>query len=195
MPYNNSLVKTVWFQIADNNNNNNNNNNFEHLYLTHRWDFNSDYHSVSEWIWDLRQWKSTSHSPKLLDWQLTIRYASIIPKTVVLENVLLLHRELISVSYRPSRHIYIYIYIYIIIIIIMSCREQGYPWPSVATSPYHSSPPAGLQGYILCLHIAALCRFELVVLLLLGHMWGSIGVHHLRARPCFSSSVLRVWFV
>ena len=57
--------------------------------------------------------------------------------------------------------------------IIMSCRQHGYPWPSLATSSYHSSPPAGLQGYILCLHIAAVCRFELVVLLLLGHMWGS----------------------
>ena len=87
---------------------------------------------------------------------------------------------------------YIYIYIYII---IMLCRQHGYPWPSLATSPYHSSPPAGLQSYILCPHIAAVCKFGLVVLLLLGLMWGSIGVHHLRARPCFSSSVLRVWFV
>ena len=34
------------------------------------------------------------------------------------------------------------------------------------------------------------CMFELVVLPLLGHMWGSIGVNHLWARPCFSSSVL-----
>ena len=93
-------------------------------------------------------------------------------------------------------YIYIYIYIYIIIIIIiMSCRQHGYPWLTLATSPYHSSPPAGLQGYILCLHIAAVCKFELVVLLSLGHVWGSIGVHHLWARPCFSSSVLRVWFV
>ena len=81
--------------------------------------------------------------------------------------------------------------IYIIIIIIMSCRQHGYPWPSLATSPYHSSPPAGLQGYI---HVAV-CKFELVVLLLHGHMWGSIGVHHLWARPCLSSSVPRVWFV
>ena len=82
-----------------------------------------------------------------------------------------------------------------IIIIMMSCRLQGYPWPSLATSPYYSSSLAGLQGYILCPHIAAVCKFELVVLLLLGHMWGSIGVHHLWARPCFSSSFLRVWFV
>ena len=87
-----------------------------------------------------------------------------------------------------------FLYTYIIII-IMSCRQHGYPWPSLATSPYHSSPPAGLQGYILCPHIVAVCKFELVVLLLHGHMWGSIGVHHLWACPCFSSSVPRVWFV
>ena len=82
----------------------------------------------------------------------------------------------------------------IIIIIIMSRRQHGYPWPSLATSPYHSSPPAGLQGYILCPHIVAVCKFVLVVLLLHIHMWGSTGVHRLWARPCFSSSVLRVWF-
>ena len=43
----------------------------------------------------------------------------------------------------------------IIIIIIMSRRQHGYPWPSLGTSPYHSSPPAGLQHYILCPHIVA----------------------------------------
>ena len=78
---------------------------------------------------------------------------------------------------------------------IMSCRQHGYPWPSLATPPYRSSPLAGLQGYIPYPHIAAVCMFELVVLLLLSHIWGSIGVHHLWARPCFSSSVLHVWFV
>ena len=36
-------------------------------------------------------------------------------------------------------YIYIYIYIYIIIIII-SCWQHGYPWPSLATPPYRSSP-------------------------------------------------------
>ena len=82
-----------------------------------------------------------------------------------------------------------------IIIIIMSCRRHGYPWPSLATSPYRSSLPAGLQGRTLYPHITAGCMFVLVVLLLLGHIWGSIGVHHLWARPCFSSSVLHVWFV
>ena len=60
------------------------------------------------------------------------------------------------------------------IIIIMSCCQYGYPWPSLATSPYHSSPLAGLQGYILYPHIATECMFELVVLLLPGHMWGSM---------------------
>ena len=75
----------------------------------------------------------------------------------------------------------------------MSCRQHGYPWPSLATFPYRSSPPAGLLGYILCPHIAAVCKFGLVVLLLLGHMWGSIVVRHLRARLCFSNSVRRVW--
>ena len=36
----------------------------------------------------------------------------------------------------------------------MSCRQHGYPWPSLATSSYCSSPLAGLQGYIPYLHIA-----------------------------------------
>ena len=76
----------------------------------------------------------------------------------------------------------------------MSCRLHGYPWSSLATSPYRSSPLVGFQGYIPYPHIAAVCMFELAVLLLLGHMWGSIGVHQLWARPCFSSSVQHVWF-
>ena len=81
------------------------------------------------------------------------------------------------------------------IIIIMSCHKHGYPWASLATFPYRSSPLAGLQGYIPYPHIAAECMFVLVVLLLPCHMWGSIGVHHLWACPCSSSSVLRAWFV
>ena len=58
------------------------------------------------------------------------------------------------------------------IIILMSCRLHGYPWPSLATSPYHSSPLAGLLGNIPYSHIAAECMFNLVVLLLLGHVLG-----------------------
>ena len=80
-------------------------------------------------------------------------------------------------------------------IIIMSCHGHGYPLPSLATSPYRSSPLVGLQGHIPYPHIAAECMFELVVLLLPGHMWGSIGVHPLWARPSFSSCDLHVSFV
>ena len=97
-------------------------------------------------------------------------------------------------SIAHTHYIYIYIYIYIIII-IMSCRSHGYPWPSLATSPYRSSPLAGLQGYMPYPLIATECMFELVVLILPSHMWESIGVYPLWARPCFSSSVLHVWFV
>ena len=82
--------------------------------------------------------------------------------------------------YRYYTHAYIYTYIHIThIIIIMSCRQHGYPWPSFTTSPYRSLPLASLQGYTPYPHIAAVCMFEMVVRLLLGHMRGSIGVHHL----------------
>ena len=82
-----------------------------------------------------------------------------------------------------------------IIIIILSCHQPGYPWPSLATPPYRSSLLAGPQGYIPYPLRAAVCRFELVPLVLLGHVRGSIGEHHLWARPFFSSSVLYVLFV
>ena len=47
-----------------------------------------------------------------------------------------------------------------------SCRAAStdIPDPSLATSPYHSSLLAGLQGYIPYPHIAAVCMFELVIL-------------------------------
>ena len=72
-----------------------------------------------------------------------------------------------------------------IIIIIMSWRQHGYPWPSLTTSPNRSSPLAGLQGYIPYPHIAAVCMFELVVLLLLSHMWRGN-----RSTSLMSSSLL-----
>ena len=75
-----------------------------------------------------------------------------------------------------------YIHIYIIILIIL-CHQHGYPWPFLATPPYRSSSPAGPQGYTPYPHRAAVCRLELVALLLLGHVKGSIGVHHLWAHP------------
>ena len=82
-----------------------------------------------------------------------------------------------------------------IIIIIISRHQHGYPWPSLATPPYRTLLPAGLQGYIPYRHIAAVCRFVLVFLPLLVHVKESTGVRHLWACPYFSSSVPHVWFV
>ena len=73
-------------------------------------------------------------------------------------------------------------------IIIISCWQHGYPWPSLATPPYRSSPEVGLQDNNLYPHIAAECTFVLVVLLLRGHVWGSIRVHLLWVHLCFSSN-------
>ena len=74
---------------------------------------------------------------------------------------------------------FIYIYIYIcvcvyIYIIIMSCRQHRHPWPSLATPAYCSSLLAGPQGYVPYPQWAAVCWFELIDLLLFGHMRGSI---------------------
>ena len=81
--------------------------------------------------------------------------------------------------------------------IIISCRQLGYPWPSIATAPYHSTLRVGPQGYIPYPHRAAGCRFELAVLLLFDHMRGSIGVHHLWAHlwACPACLVRLTWIV
>ena len=50
-----------------------------------------------------------------------------------------------------------------------------------------------LQGYIPYPHRDAVCMFELVVLLLLGRIWGSIELYHLSARP--ASLVRLTWIV
>ena len=63
-------------------------------------------------------------------------------------------------------------YIYMYIIIILSCHLHGYLWTSLTTPPYRSLLPADPQGYSLYLHRAAVCRFELVALLLLGYVKG-----------------------
>ena len=93
-----------------------------------------------------------------------------------------LEYPLITITFRPTLTQIDSSYF---IIIIMSRHQHGYPWPSLATSPCHSSPLAGLQGYILCPHIVAVCKFVLVVLLLYIHMW---GVH--RSTSLMSSSLL-----
>ena len=47
-----------------------------------------------------------------------------------------------------------------------------------------------VSSHSCCMNVRAL-----VVLLLIGHIPGSTGVHLLRYRPCTSSSVRHVWFV
>ena len=59
---------------------------------------------------------------------------------------------------------------------------------------------AGLQGYIPYPHIAAECMFKLVVLLLLGHMWGSIMSTSLTSsslllQQCPACLVCLTWIV
>ena len=102
--------------------------------------------------------------------------------------------KMLFIAYKPLYNIG-YCYFIIIIIIIMLCWQHGYPWPSLATFPYRSSPQAGLLDNIPYPHIVAECMFVLVVLLLHDRVWGSTRVHHLWAHPSFSSSVLHVWFV
>ena len=63
-----------------------------------------------------------------------------------------------------------------LIIIIMLCYQHGYPWPSLAISPYHSSPLVGLQGYIPYPHRAA------------SFAWPYVDVH--RSTSLISSSLL-----
>ena len=65
--------------------------------------------------------------------------------------------------------------------------------PHFSLSFIASGRSSGLQP--VSSHTCCIEMFELVVLLLLGHMWGSIRVYRLWTRPCFSSSVLHVWFV
>ena len=67
----------------------------------------------------------------------------------------------------------------------MSCRQHGYPWPSLATPPYHPSLLAALQGYIPYPHIAAVCMFELFRP---AFAWLYAGFH--RSTSLMSSSLL-----
>ena len=69
-----------------------------------------------------------------------------------------------------------------------SCHVAGTDIPdhSLATSTFRSSPLAGLQDYIPYSHIAAVCTFEVVILLLLGQMWESITYDLVTASPAVS---------
>ena len=79
--------------------------------------------------------------------------------------------------------------------IILSCHQHGYPRPSLATPPYRSSLLAGPQGYIPYPHIAAVYSFELVALLLLGHVRGPIGEHRKKKERWSLSKFLLMKFL
>ena len=82
------------------------------------------------------------------------------------------------------------------IIIILSCHH-GYPWPSLSTPPNRSSLSAGPRGYTPYPHGAAVCRFELVALLLLGMCRGhrsiSLMSSSLLLRPMSACLVRLIW--
>ena len=94
--------------------------------------------------------------------------------------------------------VYIYIYIYhhhhVVPLTWISLTL------SLATSPYHSSPLACLQGYTPYPHTAAVCMFELVVLPLLGHKAGvyrstSLMSSFLFLQRCPECLVRLTWIV
>ena len=152
------------------------------------------YHSGAEWNWKQWQWRGDPRSPNFL------HLFRVISRTLW-ENLTPLQRYSLcilqlqqAVSFDQLDPNWYYHFI-IIIIIILSCHQHGYPWPSLATPPYRSSLLIGPYGYIPYPHRTALCSFEKVTLLSLGHVRGSIGEPHLWAHPCFSSCVLHVWFV
>ena len=76
----------------------------------------------------------------------------------------------------------------------MSRHQHGYPWPSLATPPYRPLLPAGIQSYILFRHRAAAYRFYLVVLPLIVHVKGSIGLQHL-CPACLVRLTLKIFVI
>ena len=78
-----------------------------------------------------------------------------------------------------------------------SCRaiSTDIPDPLSLPPPYRPLLLAGPQGYSPYRHWAAVCRFQLVVLPSHVYVKGSTGLHHLWARPYFSSSFLLAWLV
>ena len=92
---------------------------------------------------------------------------------------------------------YIYIYIYIYTYISSSCHDTSTDIPD-PLSPLLPIAHRIWQVLRATFRIPTELLYvgsKLVALLLLSHVRGSIGEYHLWARPCFSSSVLHVWFV
>ena len=135
-------------------------------------------------LWHIYIYRYDSSLYTSLDHSFLLRWFQIGP-----ESTWKTYGALLIWLYLKVTHAYPHPYIYIYIYIIMSRYQHRYSWPSRATPAYRPLLPAGLQDYIPYRHRAAVCRFNQVVLPLLGHVKGSTGVHHLWARPNFSSSV------
>ena len=69
--------------------------------------------------------------------------------------------------------------VYMSVYISFCAISMDIPDPFLTPLPYPSSLPAAPRGYTLYPHRADVCRCELVTLILLSHVKGSIGVHHL----------------
>ena len=131
-------------------------------------------------------------------------------KMSVMLNEICINKEMLPKYTYINIYIYIYIYIYMCMHPYIYAYINWYAYhyhhhvvllaqisltlSHLTSFPYRSSPHAVPQSYIPYPHIAAVCMFEQVILLLLSHMWWSIEAHHLWACLCFSSSVLHVWF-
>ena len=59
----------------------------------------------------------------------------------------------------------------------MLCHLHGYPWPSLAIPLYRSLLLAGSKGYIPYPHRADVFKLDLIALLLLGYVRGSIYIY------------------
>ena len=147
-------------------------------------------------------WKSNQQpqnaEPKLYHWATGPHCTQVIPNKLVTVNVRRINLCLVSyihTLYKRHGHLQSHNFLRGLEIRIYLIITSWYPWSLLPTSPYRSSLPAGPQGCTSYPHRAAVCRFEVVALLLLGHVKGPTGIHHLWARPYFSISVLHVCFV
>ena len=95
-----------------------------YFYLIYRWNPKGYYHSRSKWTWKWWQWKGTPHSPKVQDWNLTIRSYSVISKTLVWGGVLLLWGDTVGVFYSLSWLVIYYIYVYIQVKIVYAKNQR-----------------------------------------------------------------------
>ena len=110
----------------------------------------------------------------------TIRLFSVISRTLFGSRFLPLCREAVGVFYSPcqlgnNHHHHVMPPARISLIL-----SRHFSLSFIASGRSSGLHPVSSHSF--CMYVRAICG-------------GSIGVHHLWARPCFSSSVLHVWFV